>query len=107
MTVASARLAPTERSMPRVRMTSCWPIATMAITAVCARMLPILTGLEEIRGQQADRRGQQMRISSGPMLSSRRPSETADPPPARSRCGETLSRSLTIAHRFPHDRVAV
>ena len=47
MTVASARLAPTERSMPRVRMTRCWPIATMAMTAVWARMLPILPGFRK------------------------------------------------------------
>jgi hypothetical protein len=33
-TVASAKFDPTERSMPRVRITSCCPIATMAMTAV-------------------------------------------------------------------------
>ena len=79
-TVASARLAPTERSMPRVRMTSCCPIATMAMTAVWARILPILTGLEKVGRQLADRCATSItRISSGPTLSSLSASET---PPA-------------------------
>ena len=45
ITVARAKFAPTERSMPRVRMTRCWPSATIAITDVCARMLLIFAGL--------------------------------------------------------------
>ena len=38
-TEASARFAPTERSMPRVKITRCWPTATIAITAVWATMI--------------------------------------------------------------------
>ena len=38
-TEASASVEPTERSMPRVRMTSSWPIASTAIAAVWASTL--------------------------------------------------------------------
>ncbi len=41
-TEASASVEPTDRSMPRVRMTSSWPIASTAITAVCDSTLPAL-----------------------------------------------------------------
>ena len=40
MTDESAITAPTERSMPRVTMTSNWPIATTAITADASITLP-------------------------------------------------------------------
>ena len=40
MTDDSAITAPTERSMPRVTMTSSWPIATTAITAEASITLP-------------------------------------------------------------------
>ena len=41
-TEASASVEPTDRSMPRVRMTSSWPTASTAMTAVCDSTLPTL-----------------------------------------------------------------
>ena len=39
-TDASARFDPTERSMPRVMITNSWPMARIAMTAVCDSTLP-------------------------------------------------------------------
>src|SRR3954454_4394717 len=75
-TVARARLAPTDRSMPRVRMTRCWPIATMAITAVCAAMLPRLPGLRKFGVSRPITATRATRISTGPMLRSRSPRDS-------------------------------
>ena len=41
-TVARASVLPTDRSMPRVRITSSWPIASTAMTADASRTLPML-----------------------------------------------------------------
>ena len=38
-------IAPTDRSMPAVRMTSVWPMARAAITATCCRMMPMVLGV--------------------------------------------------------------
>ena len=43
----SATMAPTERSTPRVTMTSSWPIARTLMTAVWARTLPMLRGVRK------------------------------------------------------------
>ena len=37
-------IAPTDRSMPAVRMISVCPIASAAITATCCRMMPMVSG---------------------------------------------------------------
>ena len=57
-------IAPTDRSMPAVRMTSVWPIAKAAITATCCRMMPMVLGGkarvedgEDDEGQQQDQQG--------------------------------------------------
>ena len=77
MTVARARLASTERSIPLVKITRCCPIATIAITAVWATMLP-RSGLEEIRGKQADRGREHDEDQQRADAQSRRPSETPE-----------------------------
>ena len=42
-------IAPTARSMPAVRMTRVWPIASAAMTAVCWKMIEIVAGCREPR----------------------------------------------------------
>ena len=52
--------------MPRVRITSCWPIATMAMTAVWAAMLPRLPGFRKFGVQRLMPTTSSTRMSSGP-----------------------------------------
>jgi hypothetical protein len=84
MTVARARLAPTDRSIPRVRITRCWPSATIAMTDVCARMLPIFADFRNTGVVMLTTRIRIARIRRGPPLSRRNASEIAVPPDPRS-----------------------
>ena len=69
-----------------------------------------VAGLQEIGRQQADDRGQRMRISSGPMLRSLRPSETAVAPPERRRspsAPDAMSgcSRVRVDHGAPHPAI--
>ena len=69
-TADSARFEPTERSMPRVRITSNCPMARMAMAELCASTLPRLPAVKNT-GERFDRiRMISSRISSGPSRSS-------------------------------------
>ena len=76
ITVARARFAPTERSMPRVRMTRCWPSATIAITDVCARMLPTFAGFRNTGVVMLTTTIRITRMRIGPALKRRSASKT-------------------------------
>ena len=81
-TDASARLEPTDRSMPRVRITICCPMATMAITAVWASTFPTLrqvrtTGTIRLRATQRTIR---FRIRNGPARSTSSETDNARSP---------------------------
>ena len=54
-TADSASVDPTDRSMPRVRMTSSWPMASTAITAVWREHVADVAGGEEDRRQERER----------------------------------------------------
>ena len=102
-TEARASVEPTERSMPRVRMTSSWPIDSTAMAAVAARTLPRFLA-EKKNGDRSERittRARRMR--SGPMRNSRSPSSSprsrwAAPRPAVAACsGRSCSGRSTGA----------
>ncbi len=69
-----ASTEPTDRSMPRVRMTSNWPIDSTAIAAVAAITLPRLRVVKKNGERTASTATRIRRISTGPIRSSRNPS---------------------------------
>ena len=88
-TVARASVRPTERSMPRVRITSSWPIASTAMTAVASRTLPMLPvvmnkGVDRLaasddRGEHQRRTRPQRPQESGQARGTRCPGPAARP----------------------------
>jgi hypothetical protein len=66
-TAASAMVEPTDRSMPRVTMTSSWAIASTAITAVCARTLPRLRVVKKTGDSSDAAATTAISISAGPV----------------------------------------
>ena len=46
--IDSTMIAPTDRSMPAVRMTSVWPTARAATTAVCCSRMPIELAVKNV-----------------------------------------------------------
>ena len=71
-TEASASVEPTDRSMPRVRITSSWPMASSAITADWASTLPALPVLRNTGDSSDITATSASRISAGPVRMSRR-----------------------------------
>ena len=62
-------MEPTERSMPRVTITSNWPSATTAITEVCEKTLPMLRLVKKIGVVRLTATISRRRISAGPARS--------------------------------------
>jgi hypothetical protein len=90
-TEARASVEPTERSMPRVRITSSWPNDSTAMAAVAAMTLPRFR-VEKKNGDRSERTTMRARrMRSGPMRRSRSPSSSprsrwAAPRPAGAAC---------------------
>ena len=68
-TPESAIVEPTERSMPRVMITSNWPSATTAITEVCEKTLPMLRLVRKIGVVRVTTMISRSRIRAGPARS--------------------------------------
>ena len=60
---------PTERSMPRVMITSSWPSATTAMTEVCEKTLPMLRLVKNTGVVRLTTMISSNRISAGPARS--------------------------------------
>ena len=65
-TPESAIVEPTERSMPRVTITSSWPSASTAITEVCEKTLPMLRLVKKTGVVRLTTTISRSRISAGP-----------------------------------------
>ncbi len=68
-TADSATVDPTERSMPLVKITRSWPIARIAIAALCCSTLPRLPVVKNTGDSTDITMTSTTRISSGPSLS--------------------------------------
>ena len=72
-TEESATTEPTERSIPRVRMTSSWPSERTAMAAVAAMMLPRFRVVRKNGDRTDSTATRPSRMSNGPMRSRRIP----------------------------------
>ena len=68
-TPESATVEPTERSMPRLTITSSWPSASTAITAVCEKTLPMFRLVKKTGVVRLTTTTRNSRMSAGPARS--------------------------------------
>lgn len=101
-----ARFEPTDRSIPRVNITRCCPIATTEITAVWAKMLLILRPERKCGVKSATIVASKINTISGPKPRTRNPSSTFPLAGARANAAlETVVLSKVSA-KFPPPRCA-
>ena len=102
----SATVEPTERSIPRVMITSSCPSASTEITAVCEKTLPMFRLVKKIGVVRLTPTTRKSRISAGPRRSARSTSPSTrkrNSPPGASAGGavERLTSGQRATRRDP------
>src|SRR5215213_891633 len=90
-TALSERVAPTDRSMPRVRITSSWPRARIEMTADCFITLPAFPSVRKTSESRLSTTIRSTRITTGPAWSARMVTLSARPADLATGAGAELS----------------